>query len=98
MTINLMIHKSQQLFDNRNQFLVGLEVSVITFELLIYFLSLLESQLQLAFINQIYFNDKNPDDIFGPVHLDLVHQMIQSIDCHPTELSLLYTMLPPNFV
>jgi hypothetical protein len=65
-----------------------------------FFLFLLESQLQLALINQIYFNDKNPEDIFGSVHMDLAHEMIQSIKLHNTKLSSVYSssMLPPNFV
>lgn len=60
----------------------------------------LESQLQLAFINQVYFNEKSPEDIFGPIHIDLVHQIVQSIDCQPIEPSFLYSssLLPPNFV
>ncbi|CAF4717847.1 unnamed protein product, partial [Rotaria magnacalcarata] len=29
-----------------------------------------KSELQVAFINQIYFNDKNPEDIFGTVEID----------------------------
>lgn len=64
------------------------------------FLLFVESQLQLAFINQIYFNDKNPEEIFGPVEIDLVHQMVQSIESQPMESSLFYSssLCPPNFV
>jgi hypothetical protein len=58
-------------------------------------LLILESQLQLAIINQVYFN-KNPEDIFGSVHIDLAHKMIQSIKLQNTELS--FSMFPPNFV
>lgn len=59
-----------------------------------------ESQLQLAIINQIYYNDKNPEEIFGAVQLDLAHEMIESIELWNTELPFLhpYATLPPNFV
>ncbi|CAF0724794.1 unnamed protein product [Rotaria sordida] len=60
-----------------------------------------KSQLQLAFINQIYFNDKNPEDIFGSIQIDVAHEMVQSIELkHNTEFSLNYSssMFPPNFV
>lgn len=60
----------------------------------------LESQLQLAFINQIYFNDKNPEDIFGSVEIDAAREMVQSIEFYslelPSDLSL--STFPPNFV
>ncbi|CAF0804003.1 unnamed protein product [Adineta steineri] len=59
-----------------------------------------KSQLQLAFINQIYFNDKNPDDIFGCIHMDLAHEMVQSIESRNSEITHIYNspLLPPNFV
>lgn len=61
---------------------------------------LLESQFQLALINQMYFNDKNPEDIFGSVHIDLAHEMVQSIKLKTIELPVSYTslMCPRNFV
>ncbi len=70
------------------------------FHLLIsnFFILHLESQLQLAVINQIYFNDKNPEDIFGCVHMDLAHETVQSIELRQLELSLVYSTFPPNFV
>jgi len=98
MMTNLMIQESIYLIENPNKFHVGLEVRFIIYEFLLFFLlSFLESQLQLALINQIYFNDKNPDDIFGPIHIDLAHQMIE---LQTIELPLLssYSMFPPNFV
>lgn len=55
----------------------------------------LESQIQLAFINQIYFNDKNPEEIFGSIQLDLAREMVQSIDTTDPYSS---TLFPPNFV
>jgi hypothetical protein len=59
----------------------------------------LENQLELGIINQIY-NDKNPEDIFGSIHLDLAHKMIDSIELWNTELPFVYSYskLPPNFV
>ncbi len=48
-----------------------------------FILLVLESQFELAIINQIYFN-KNPEDIFGSVQ-------------NP-EVSFAYSMFPPNFV
>ncbi|CAF1257607.1 unnamed protein product [Rotaria sp. Silwood1] len=59
-----------------------------------------KSQLQLAIINQIYYNDKNPEDIFGSIHLDFAHEIINSIELWNTELPFGYTYetLPPNFV
>ncbi|CAF0734085.1 unnamed protein product [Rotaria sp. Silwood1] len=59
-----------------------------------------KSQLQLAFINQIYFNNKNPEDIFGSIQINAAHEMVQSIEIYNTEFSLNYSfsMLPPNFV
>ncbi|CAF2331167.1 unnamed protein product [Rotaria sp. Silwood2] len=59
-----------------------------------------KSQLQLAFINQIYFNDKNPEDIFGSIQIDAAHEMVRSIELSNTEFPSNYSfsMLPPNFV
>ncbi|CAF3435030.1 unnamed protein product [Rotaria sp. Silwood2] len=59
-----------------------------------------KSQLELAIINQIYYNDKNPDDIFGSIHLDIAHKMINSIQLWNTELPFIYSYenIPPNFV
>ena len=59
-----------------------------------------ESQLQLAFINQIYFNDKNPEDIFGSVEIDAAHEMVKSLEFYDSELpsNLSFSMFPPNFV
>ncbi|CAF1322688.1 unnamed protein product [Adineta ricciae] len=54
-----------------------------------------KSQIQLAFINQIYFNDKNPEEIFGSIQLDLAREMMQSIDTTDLYSS---TLFPPNFV
>ncbi len=66
----------------------------------IYEIDYLESQLQLAIINQIYYNDKKPEDIFGSIQLDLAHEMIDSIELWNTELPFVYSYskLPPNFV
>ena len=62
-------------------------------------LSFLESQLQMAIINQMYYNDKNPEEIFGTVRLDLAREMVDSMDLWNTELPFLYSSdLPPNFV
>ncbi|CAF0759180.1 unnamed protein product [Adineta ricciae] len=59
-----------------------------------------KSQLQLAIINQIYYNDKNPEDIFGAVHLDRVREMVDSIELWNTELPMIcsYSNMPANFV
>ena len=54
---------------------------------------LLESQLQLAFINQVYFHEKDPETIFGLVQLDRAHEMIQSLDNQGYP-----SFLPSNFV
>lgn len=100
--INWMIHKSPHLAENLNPFHVGLEVSlnIWNFLIIVSISFSIESQLQLAFINQIYFNDKNPEAIFGPIQIDLVHQMVQSIESQQAEPSLLYSssLCPPNFV
>jgi hypothetical protein len=60
----------------------------------------LESQLQLAIVNQIYYNDKNPEDIFGSIHLDHARQMVDSIELWNTELPFFHSSstIPPNFV
>ncbi|CAF1294130.1 unnamed protein product [Rotaria sordida] len=59
-----------------------------------------KSQIELAIINQIYYNDKKPEDIFGSIHLDRAHEMINSIDLWNTELpfGFSYENFPPNFV
>lgn len=77
----------------RSKFLM----SVLIFWFLFF---ILESQLELAIINQMYFNDKNPDEIFGSVRLDLAHEMVDSIELWNTEMPFIrsYSNLPPNFV
>lgn len=51
----------------------------------------LETQLQLAIVNQLYYNDQHPEQIFGLVRLDSAVQMVNAIDlCH--------SALPENFV
>ncbi|CAF3493267.1 unnamed protein product [Rotaria socialis] len=59
-----------------------------------------KSELQLAFINQIYFNDKNPEDIFGTVEIDAAHEMVKSLEFYDSELSsnFSFSMFSPNFV
>ncbi|CAF5143511.1 unnamed protein product, partial [Rotaria magnacalcarata] len=59
-----------------------------------------KSELQVAFINQIYFNDKNPEDIFGTVEIDAAHEMVKSLKFYDSEVSsnLSFSMFPPNFV
>ncbi|CAF1068589.1 unnamed protein product [Adineta steineri] len=59
-----------------------------------------KSQLQLAIVNQIYYNDKNPEEIFGSIQLEHAHQMVDSIELWNTEVPLIYSYstLPPNFV
>ncbi|CAF2021352.1 unnamed protein product [Rotaria magnacalcarata] len=59
-----------------------------------------KSELQVAFINQIYFNDKNPEDIFGTVEIDAAHEMVKSLKFHDSEVSsnFSFSMFPPNFV
>ena len=53
----------------------------------------------MAIINQMYYKDKNPEDIFGTVQMDLAREMIDSIELWNTELPFFYsTDLPPNFV
>ncbi|CAF1458829.1 unnamed protein product [Rotaria sordida] len=44
-----------------------------------------KDQLQLAIINQVYFHDKNPDDIFGNVCIDHVFEMINSMNIRNIE-------------
>jgi hypothetical protein len=63
-----------------------------------FILFFLESQLQLAYINQAYFNDKNPEDIFGSVQINLAYEIVQSLKCYPPNLSHAYAFVPPNFV
>lgn len=48
----------------------------------------------------MYYNDKKPEDIFGTIHIDLVHKMIDSIELWNTELPFVYSYstLPSNFV
>lgn len=41
-----------------------------------------EDQLQLAIINQVYFQDKNPEDIFGNIRVDHVQDIVNSINFH----------------
>ena len=53
----------------------------------------------MAIINQIYYNDKDPEDIFGTVRVDLAREMVASIELWNTELPFVYSSnLPPNFV
>jgi hypothetical protein len=40
----------------------------------------IEEQLQLAIINQVYFQDKNPEEIFGSICIEQAFDMINSID------------------
>jgi hypothetical protein len=59
----------------------------------------IDSQLQLAYINQIYFQERNPEDIFGPVHLDRAREMLESIALPDVEHFYGYpSFLPSNFV
>lgn len=39
-----------------------------------------EEQLQLAIINQVYFHEQTPEDIFGSICIEHVFDMINSID------------------
>jgi hypothetical protein len=39
-----------------------------------------EEQLQLAVINQFYFQNQNPEDIFGTVCMNDAFDMINSLD------------------
>jgi len=39
-----------------------------------------EDQLQLAIINQVYFQNQNPEEIFGTICIEQVHEIIHSID------------------
>lgn len=53
----------------------------------------------MAIINQIYYNDNNPDELFGSIHLDAAEEMINAIDLWNTELPFFYSEnLPKNFV
>ncbi len=52
----------------------------------------LETQIQIACINQVYFNDKNPDNIFGSLELNSAREMVQELDLYSSP------SLPPNFV
>lgn len=70
---------------------------LIFLKFLIFEISHLESQIELAIINQIYY-DKKAEDIFGTIHLDLAHKMVDSIELWNTELPFIYSTLPPNFV
>jgi hypothetical protein len=38
-----------------------------------------EDQLQLAIVNQVYFQENNPEEIFGRVRVDLASELINSI-------------------
>ncbi|CAF1275509.1 unnamed protein product [Adineta ricciae] len=38
-----------------------------------------QDQLQLAIINQVYFQDRNPEEIFGSFRLDEAFDMINSL-------------------
>jgi hypothetical protein len=40
----------------------------------------IEDQLQLAIINQVYFQDKNPEDIFGSICIEHAFDVINSIN------------------
>jgi hypothetical protein len=98
-----MILKSLYPIDNRKKSLVGREVSLLfDYSSLINFVSFffIESQLQLAIINQVYCNEKQPEEIFGSVQLNLVDEMIDSIELWNRNISLpfCYATLPPNFV
>jgi hypothetical protein len=46
----------------------------------IFYLFHVEDQLELAIINQVYFQETNPDDIFGSVCIKDVFDMIDSIN------------------
>jgi hypothetical protein len=46
----------------------------------IYLFLYVEDQLQLAIINQVYFQDQNPEDIFGSICIEHVFDLIKSID------------------
>ena len=97
----MMINKRMCFVDNQKKFHVGQEVCLMIFVLFVYFFFFaLESQLQLAFINQVYFKDNNPEDIFGSVQIDVVREMVQSIVLCNTELPYVYSLsvFPANFV
>ena len=82
MMIFSMILKLQCHDVDQKRFHVGQEVRDILFpshhSLIIS--SFLESQLQLAFINQIYFHGHDAEQIFGSVRVDQAHQMVQTIE------------------
>lgn len=88
----------------RREFLDGLKVSQsnspserITHFVLSSFS--LESQLQLAYINQIYFHGQDAEQIFGSVRMELAHEMVQSIEIDNPETFQGYpAFLPSNFV
>jgi len=46
----------------------------------IYLFLYVEDQLQLSIINQVYFQDQNPEDIFGSICIEHVFDLIKSID------------------
>ncbi|UJR34092.1 hypothetical protein I4U23_021502 [Adineta vaga] len=55
-----------------------------------------KDQLQLAIINQIYFQDQNPEDIFGDFCIDQALTMIHSIPlCNKVPTS---TIVPRHFL
>jgi hypothetical protein len=95
----MMIRKELYLIAEQKKFQIGLEVKFILIVFLNFLFLNLESQLQLAFINQIYFNT-NPDDIFGSIQMDVAHKMVESIQLRNIPCPDLYSspLLPPNFV
>ena len=49
--------------------------------------------------NQLYFNDKQPEEIFETFRMNSVCELIQSIPTQPQELAVIsYSKLPANFV
>lgn len=49
--------------------------------------------------NQLYFNDKQPEEIFGTFRMNSICELIQSIPTQPQEFSVFsYSKLPANFV
>jgi hypothetical protein len=49
-------------------------------------------------ISQMYFNE-TPEDIFGPIDLDSVREMVNSLELWNAELPFIYAYynLPSNF-
>lgn len=80
MMMNLKILNWLPFVVGRRRFLPGQTVKSLFLSCIKRLDFFVEEQLQLAIINQVYFHEKTPEEIFGSICIEHVFDMINSID------------------